>query len=442
MSIQSFFGSFIDCFTKDRIDQIYDWKFREYYYGFFGYLIRKILVVIGIFYFLALVFNSFFFSTLYLILFGIVFYLRGGIKNFKTDWAINYKLTYVIGTNKLYDTHVVDGKVKPLTIPRVNYSYDDNSIIIRFRLDGSRHSLKFTELEEQLSSAFILNCVSVNKIDGYVVYEFERNKAQKIVVDDRAIGARPNSENVSDEIVINSNLAWNYRKQPHALVTGITGGGKTYLLAYFIRMFLSYDADIKILDPKRSDLSFLEKYFGKDVVYEPNHIARVLRESVETMNKRYDEFRNLENYAFGKDFKDYGYKPLFIIFDEVTAFMASADSKVVKEVNSFLTEIILKGRQAGIFMILTTQRADADYIKANIRDQLGLRIGLGRMSSSGYTMTFGSEYNDLCLNGSEKGIGFIFIDGVTDKPIQFESPYLTDKYDFIKDIEELMSNKL
>lgn len=440
--MKDFFSKFLDVFRKDRINQIYDWKFKESYYGFFGYLIRKILFVVGFFYLFALIFNNFFYSTLFLICYGVLFYARGGIKNFKIDWLINCKLTFIINTNKLYDTHVVDGKVKPLTIPYVNYSYDDDYIIIRFRLDGSRYSLKFTELEEQLSSSFILNCVSFNKIDGFAVYKFERNAAQKIIVDDRAIGLRPNSKNVSDEIIINSNLSWNYRKQPHALVTGITGGGKTYLLAYFIRMFLSYDADIKILDPKRSDLSFLEKYFGKDVVYEPNHIARVLRESVKTMNTRYDEFKTLKNYAFGKDFKDYGYKPLFIIFDEVTAFMASADSKVVKEVNGFLTEIILKGRQAGIFMILTTQRADADYIKANIRDQLGLRIGLGRMSSSGYTMTFGSEYNDLSLNGSEKGIGFIFIDGVTDKPIQFESPYLTDKYDFIKDIEELMSNKL
>ena len=56
--------------------------------------------------------------------------------------------------------------------------------------------------------------------------------------------------------------------------------------------------------------------------------------------------------------------------------------------NDYLINIIMKGRQAGIY-VLTAQRPDADVIKGNVRDQLGLRVSLGNLSNDGYRMTFG-----------------------------------------------------
>jgi DNA segregation ATPase FtsK/SpoIIIE-like protein len=97
----------------------------------------------------------------------------------------------------------------------------------------------------------------------------------------------------------------------------------------------------------------------------------------------------------------------------------------------------MKGRQAGVFMVLTTQRPDADVIKTAIRDQLGLRIALGEMSKTGYSMVFGSDFNDLELNNSAPGNGFIFIDGLHTKPVKFQSPLFENNYNFVKELKDI-----
>lgn len=231
---------------------------------------------------------------------------------------------------------------------------------------------------------------------------------------------------------------WNYRKCPHALICGITGGGKTALLVYMIRSLLKAKATISIIDPKKSDLSYLEKYFGDKVVCENHNIVTLMGQSVVMMNKRFEEFKARNDYAFGQDYHSYQYKPHFLFFDEVMAFFGgSADNKDKLLCKKYLLDIIAKGRQAGVFVIITTQRADTKFIDGAIRDQLGLRISLGKLSNDGYKMTFGRQ--DLTLSSNTIGAGFIYIDGLKwDRPRDFLSPYIPQSYDFIKDIENLV----
>jgi DNA segregation ATPase FtsK/SpoIIIE-like protein len=237
-------------------------------------------------------------------------------------------------------------------------------------------------------------------------------------------------------------LTWNFRDVPHALITGITKGGKTYFLSYMILCFVKAKAILKIIDPKKSDLLYLENYLGKENVVSENwHIARMLREALEEMEKRYKEFKDLSNYGYGKDYADYGYQPYVVLFDEVMAFMGgSAERKLKDEVNERLLEIIAKGRQAGVYIILTTQRADAKYIDASLRDQLGLRVALGKMSESGYRMTFGDEYKSLKLKNNNKGAGYVYIDGLTAEPQEFVSPFMD--FDFISMLESMVGKKV
>jgi DNA segregation ATPase FtsK/SpoIIIE-like protein len=144
------------------------------------------------------------------------------------------------------------------------------------------------------------------------------------------------------------------------------------------------------------------------------------------MNKRYDDMLNHSNYSLGKDYFDLGYKPYVIFFDELMACMALAEKKIGDEIKSRLLNIIAKGRQAGVFCILSSQRADTRFIDGAIRDQLGFRIALGRCSSDSYSMVFGTEYSDLVLTNNSKGSGFVFVDGVTTTPLQFETPLLSN----------------
>ncbi|AAK79835.1 DNA segregation ATPase FtsK/SpoIIIE-like protein [Clostridium acetobutylicum] len=360
-----------------------------------------------------------------------IFTLLGGTIGYKLHLSKSYKLYKVIKHN-LYDLvknnnfYTIE-EDKVIYRPTIFYDFNDSFITIKIRLDGSKFRDKYTKLEKLLEDLFVLECVSKEEQRGYIIYKLDRTNTKRL--DASSINMLS-----MDYIAINNKLKWNFRKCPHALISGVTGKGKTYFLAYLIKSFLLINATIKIVDPKMSDLSYLEKIFGNNVVSAPNKIAQILRKTVEEMNNRYMEFKELKNYGFGKDYKDYGYLPIVIIFDEVAAFMASTDKKISKEVNGYLSEIILKGRQAGVFMILTTQRPDADVIPTDIRDQLGLRIALGEMSKVAYTMIFGSEFNDLELNSSTVGTGFIYMNGTTSKPVKFESPYFSADYNFVKDV--------
>ena len=151
------------------------------------------------------------------------------------------------------------------------------------------------------------------------------------------------------------------------------------------------------------------------------------------MNQRYEEFKKLPDYGFGKDFADYKYRPLVVFFDELMACMGSADAKTSKEITGFMTDLIAKGRQAGVFMVLSMQRGDGKYLDPSIRDQLGMRVAMGNnMSADGYQMVFGSDGRDLQLTDYQKGDGFIYLDGTTSVPVQFSAPYIGSEIDIHK----------
>ncbi len=299
--------------------------------------------------------------------------------------------------------------------------------LVKFQLDGSLMSTKFvdTEFGKRLGNALKLEYISMREEGGSIVYSYSAHKDGRLSVsDDGDYAVCCPSE---DKIRITENLTWDFRKVPHALISGGTGSGKTFFLTYLMGAFNYIGANIRIIDPKHSDISGFAPFIGSEskVVSSPNNIAKLLRETDEAMTKRYEKMRVRPDAGFGKDYADYGYKPVVMFFDELSACMASADRKVAQEINGYLMSIIMKGRQAGFFMILTMQRPDAEYLKGAVRDNLGMRVALGSMSADGYQMVFGAAGRDLQLSNYQKGDGFIYLDGVTDVPRQFSAPFLS-----------------
>lgn len=64
------------------------------------------------------------------------------------------------------------------------------------------------------------------------------------------------------------------------------------------------------------------------------------------------------------------------------------------EILRYVKELVLKARQAGVFLILATQRPDADNFGGGVRDNLLFRVSLGKLSEQGYYMTFGSDQKE------------------------------------------------
>src|SRR5699024_2712477 len=119
----------------------------------------------------------------------------------------------------------------------------------------------------------------------------------------------------------------------------------------------------------------------------------------------------------------YGVSHLFIVFDQVAVDMSEASKDIASEIDSYMKQIVMKGRQAGVFMILTTQQPNAKTISTDIRDQLGLRVGLGTLSNEAERMVFGSFDSDL-TSSVDKGGGHVFLDML--------------EYDFKDDVRKIL----
>lgn len=380
----------------------------------------------------------------YLIYKTIVHYMRfQKNRQEESNLLIEKRLVYLIHSLKLYDEEIVGiGSDKEKRIVRtiqIMYREDDKRVYVRILKMGNRFNKIAPTLGENIESTLGLELDRTNSTVDYFDYILLKEK-------DRRIDLREsisNQHNNSDVINISGNISYRLSKTPHSLIVGGTGSGKSFFILGKIVSYLSLtpQAELYIVDPKKADLSLLRFIGGMEekVVTEPNQIAKMLREVVEIMEDRYKTYFN-DISAFGKDYTDFGLSPVILIFDEFSAFIHSVDKKLSKEVLDYIFTIVMKGRQAGVQVEILMQRPSADDLPTNIRAQMGFKAGLGAMDKIGYNMIF--DINDVDFKTvTEKGGGYIQIDGVHTAPVYFETPYIDKEFDFIQEITKLIENK-
>lgn len=372
-----------------------------------------------------------------------MFKLRNRFNNLSSSSSIERRLRYFIKANKLYEIEIIDRKdlfgnsvdqEKVITNSvRLAYLEDDNFFRIRAYKKADIFNDKMNTFDSGLSALFGLPLY--NKVDTvrYCEYEFKKKLDKRIIMS----SSERKRYNESTHIPLNNNLSWNVQKQPHLLLAGVTGGGKTTFLNYLIIEMKKMRGIVYICDPKRSDLASIQHIWGKEyVASEANTIAKLTREVKEEMMNRFRDYKeNPEKFSYGASYRDYGLHPIFLIFDELGAFRASADKKVFAETMSNLTEIILKGREMGVFVCLATQQPNAQNIPTEMRDNLSVRVALGNMSNEAYRMIFGDLEGLETVMG--QGIGYIFLDGLGwSTPKYFETPFLDyEIFDFIEELK-------
>ncbi|HDF1633062.1 TPA: cell division protein FtsK [Staphylococcus aureus] len=324
--------------------------------------------------------------------------------------------------------------------PTLFYKRKRKSFMIHVKKDGSRFQDHYLELEQIIEPMFNCEIVEKRHIGRYLRYEFMPLKYKKRIVMEGT--EAPETTYYDTKIYITHQILWDFVKAPHALITGVTGGGKTYFLFYMIRELFKRNAEVRLLDPKISDLSFMKNVIGAEKVADTKgQIFKQLREANEEMERRFRMMSESEHYQLGSNFRNFDLPPYFVIFDEVTAFTSTLDKKELQEMNDYLINIIMKGRQAGVFMFLTAQRPDADVIKGNVRDQLGLRVSMGNLSADGYRMTFGQTDKAFQpIHESDIGRGYISILGQYNEPILFDAP-LMEQYDFVEDVKQILNKE-
>ena len=190
-----------------------------------------------------------------------------------------------------------------------------------------------------------------------------------------------------------SPIDWDYRnlgEQPHILIAGATGSGKSVFLNNLIYNLMSAPGNTEFvyIDLKRVELSDY-KDMPQTIAYcdtakKAAAMLYVLRGVIEERYKTLAEKRK-------KKWTDEEGSQIYIVIDEYAELVTTARKMVEPQ----LISIAQIGRAAGVHIILCTQRPTRDIITGAVKVNFDCRIALR-------TATAQDSRNIIDRNGAEK----------------------------------------
>ena len=315
--------------------------------------------------------------------------------------------------------------IEKIVLPQVYLKQSRYKIEVRFILEGNKFQDRFLNLGSTLEVMFNGDFRNKTFDKRFITYDIAINRIDSRITINEV-------EVEGSKLQLMTDVTWDYIEEPHLLIGGGTGGGKTVVLMTIIYA-LAKIGFMDICDPKNSDLAGLKKIpvFHGRVYTSKEDIIQCFKENVAFMEKRYELMSRSPKFQAGKNFTHYGMTPKFILVDEWAALMAKIDRdySLQSELMEYLSQLVLEGRQAGIFIIFAMQRPDGEFIKTALRDNFMKRLSVGHLESTGYDMMFGDanktkEFKKLDeINGVKvKGRGYIANNG--DLAGEFFSPYV------------------
>ncbi|GAB7391679.1 FtsK/SpoIIIE domain-containing protein [Lactococcus garvieae] len=341
------------------------------------------------------------------------------------------------------------GKPK-IYFPKVYLKQEKYELRASFQLEGIKFQEQFLKLGGILETMFSGDLMGTSDEKGYVVYSYAIDSVRG------RISGKDVVADVKQGVKLAEGVFWDFVQDPHLIVAGGTGGGKTVFLRSLLTGLLRIGV-VEILDPKESDfvkLKNLDVLKGR-VTYTTEEMGQRLIDLKEEMSVRYEIMRQRSEEQNEEElgaFYKYDMKPLFIMIDEFPSFVSALEDLPYggvidsMKVMSALKQIILKGRQAGVYVVISTQNVKADDLPSTLKDNMMTRITLGRVAQFSYDTLYGEE-------NKQKHFKYVEKDGDTGKKIygrgyygifggsarEFYAPLLPDPktYSFYMDFKAL-----
>lgn len=155
-------------------------------------------------------------------------------------------------------------------------------------------------------------------------------------------------------------------KQPHLLIAGATGSGKSVVINGIVHTAL-YNSPVKIgfimIDPKRVELKEY-KYIPHTIAYasEPGNMVSTLEYGLQIIERRYSSMNE----------KTYKGSDIYIIIDELADLMTTNK----KQVQPLIQRICQIGRAAKVHVIAATQCPLSAVIPTPIKVNFDSRVAL------------------------------------------------------------------
>ena len=359
-------------------------------------------------------------------------------------WRFMFQNGYFF-SKQIKNSNGVRTKIK---FPKVYLKQEKYTLSVSFQLEGIKFQDRFLKIGGELETMFSADMMGNTDEKAFIRYHYAIDSIRS------RISAQDVRATIERGVKLSEIDYWDFVHDPHLLVAGGTGGGKTVFLRSLLVGLLRLGR-VEILDPKQADFVSLEKLsvLKGRVTWETEEMGQRLIDVKSKMDKRYELMRQRSEERGEEElgaFYKYGLDPVFVLIDEYPSLVSALeDLSMESSVNymmvmSALKQIILKGRQAGFYVIISTQNVKADDLPSTFKDNLMLRITLGRVSSFTYDTLFGEENRNKQFKYIEKigaerifGRGYY---GVFGKPAkEFYAPLLPDSevFNFYNDFKAL-----
>ena len=331
------------------------------------------------------------------------------------------------------------GTVDKVKFPTVYLKQNRYDLEVAFKMAGNKFQDKFKKIGSDLETTFFMDFMEVQDDIKFKTYKMAYSAfLNRIKVTD--------VEYSDKGIQLMKNLWWNPIDDPHLLVVGGTGGGKTVLLRTLIRALAKVGvADIG--DPKQADFVTMaeQKAFEGRISYKAEDIVAMIERGVDIMFARYAYIRQKRAENGDKDMKkfyEYGLEPYFLVCDEYNALCAMLDFQTRQRLDNAMGQFLLLGRQAGCFGILAMQKPSREDLGSKLQANINFRISVGRLDEVGYDLAFGEvnrnkEFKYVKYLGGKRvyGRGYASVYGEVAR--EFYSPLLEKGFSFTDEYEKI-----
>lgn len=331
------------------------------------------------------------------------------------------------------------GTVDKVTFPTVYLKQNRYDLEVAFKMAGNKFQDKFKKIGSDLETTFFMDFMEVQDDIKFKTYKMAYSAfLNRIMVTD--------VEYSDNGIQLMKNLYWNPIDDPHLLVVGGTGGGKTVLLRTLIRA-LAKEGVVDIGDPKQADFVTMaeQKAFEGRIAYNAEDVVAMIERGVDIMFSRYAYIRQKRAENGDKDMKkfyEYGLEPYFLVCDEYNALCAMLDFQTRQRLDNAMGQFLFLGRQAGCFGIIAMQKPAREDLGSKLQANINFRISVGRLDEISYDLTFGEvnknkEFKYVKFVGGKRvyGRGYASVYGEVAR--EFYSPLLEKKFSFYDEYEKI-----
>ncbi|GCD50584.1 FtsK/SpoIIIE domain-containing protein [Acetobacter pasteurianus] len=323
-----------------------------------------------------------------------------------------------------------------------------NAALIRFRGSDRLHVSDIEAKQSALLTTHGLRLIAVSPMPGEIVVSVARPERQIVSLWDiwarRQLNRNETGMNTSfvlglkeldgDILYLNlgSAFAGEQRHDPHTLIAGATGSGKSVLIQTLLLDIAATNtsnlAHIYLIDPKNGvDYAAITQlpHLQGGIVTDQTEAIKVMEELIAEMERRYKLFQTHR----ARDIQTFNVKApvaerlpcIFLVHDEFAEWMLIDEYKTA--VTTSVSRLGVKARAAGIHLIFAAQRPDKDVMPVQLRDNLGNRLILKVASA-------GTSEIALGIKGAEQLLGHGHLAArLSGEPciIYAQAPFLSDQ---------------